>query len=138
MAMTTTILDGNLLGVYNGTYLIALATSCSLSLNTDMRDISNKDSAGWGAFLPGQKKWTITVDCLVNYSTNYNWAYLFGLWFNSTALTLKWQTTNAADYYYTGTAYITSIQKNAPMNGNVSFSVTFQGTGAITQTIPGE
>jgi len=40
------------------------------------------------------------------------------------------------DYYYSGSAYITSISLDSPLEDNVTFSCSFEGTGALTETTP--
>ena len=137
MARTNTIINGTDLGVYLGSSptLIALATSCTLNLNRDMRDTSNKGSSGYKAVLPGQMSWTISVEGLYNPSTSNSYVTLYDAWVAGTLLTLRWYN-SSQDYYYSGTGYITSLSQNAPLEGNVTWSVTFQGTGAITKTDP--
>lgn len=137
MARTNTIINGTDLGVYLGgsPTLIALATSCNLTLNREMRDITNKDSSGYKKVLPGMKSWTVTTEGLYNPSTSNSFITLYSAWTGGTQLTLTWKN-SSQDYYYTGTAYITNLTQNAPLEGNVTWSVTFQGDGAITQQDP--
>jgi predicted secreted protein len=138
MARTNAVINGTDLGVYTGTVtptIIGLATSCTLTLNTDMRDTSNKGSAGFKAVLPGQKNWTISTEGLYNPSTTNSFITLYSAWLAGTALTLTWKN-STQDYYWSGTAYITSLSQNAPLEGNVTWSVSFQGTGAIVMTDP--
>ena len=137
MARTNTIINGTDLGVYIGgsPTLIGLATTCTLSMNTDMRDTSNKGSAGFKAVLPGQKNWTVTTEGLYNPSTTNSYITLQAAWFANTALSLRWYNSNQ-DYYWSGTAYISALSQNAPNEGNVTWSVTFQGSGALSVTDP--
>ena len=138
MARTNAVLNGTDLGVYTGVspVLIALATTCTLNVNRDMRDTSNKDSAGWKQVLTGQRSWTVTAECLYNPSSTNGWgATLYAAWKDGTLLTLTIKN-GTQDYYWSGTAYITSMSMNAPNEGNVTYSVSFQGTGALTQTDP--
>ena len=126
------------MALYNGSYLLGLSTSCSVTMNREMRDTSNKDTAGWKKVLPGQKSWTMSSEHLYNPSGNYNLAYLVGLWTNGTALTVNFKSVSAPtqDYYFTGTAYITNVQMNAPNEGNVTYTIQLQGDGALTLTDP--
>lgn len=135
---TSGVLNGTDLALYNNTYLIGTSTTCSLSVSADMRDTSNKDSAGWKAVLVGQKSWTVSVEGLVAHSVSYNYAYLFGLWTNKTAVSvvLKSVSNAAGDYYWSGSGYITSLSMNAANEQNITYSLSIQGTGALTQTDP--
>lgn len=137
MARTNTIINGTDLGVYTGSSptLIGLATTCTMTLNTDMRDTSNKGSAGFKAVLPGQKSWTISTEGLYNPYTTNSYITLYNAWVGGTSLSLRFYNSNQ-DYYWSGTGYITSLSQNAPLEGNVTWSVTFQGSGAITMTDP--
>lgn len=138
MARTNTIINGTDLGVYTGSgspVLIGLATNCSITLNRDMRDVSNKDSAGWKALLTGQKNWQVSTEGLYNPSSTNGMIAMYNAWYAGTLLTLTMKN-STQDWYWSGTAYITSLQINAPNEGNVTYSVTFQGTGAITMTDP--
>lgn len=136
MAKTSGVLDGTIWGLYSGANLLGLGTSCSLSLNTDLRDISNKDTAGWKKVLAGQKTWTMSGEHLAAFSETYNYTYLLNLQLNGTALTLAMKTNVATNWYMSGTAYITSIQVSAPNAQNTTFSIQFQGDGALTLTDP--
>ena len=135
---TSGVINGTDLAVYNSTNLIGASTTCSLQMSADMRDTSNKDTAGWKKVLPGQKSWTVSTEGLVAHSVSNNFAYLFGLWSAKTALTLNFRSVSnyAGDYYWSGTAYITSLSLNAGNEQNVTFSVSFQGDGVLTQTDP--
>lgn len=130
---TNAIINGTDLGVYLGGNLIALATSCSISLSTDMRDTSNKDVAGWSQSLPGVKKWSVSCDGLVNYSATNSFVTLTAAWLSGTKLTLtmKIASNPSGDYYWNGSAYINSLSQNAPFEGNVTFQVSFNGSGSL-------
>ena len=41
-------------------------------------------------------------------------------------------------YYYSGSAYITSLTANANTGENATFSVTLTGSGALTRNITGK
>jgi TP901-1 family phage major tail protein len=139
-ARSTGVINGTDLGVYLGgsPALIAAATSCTINLNRDMRDTSNKDSAGWKKVLPAQKSWTVSVEGLFIPAGTNNYYTLYTALIAGTALTVTWKvgTNTTGDIAYSGTAYLTSLSKSAPNEGNVTFSANFQGDGAITPTDP--
>jgi len=105
-ARTQNVINGTDLLVYiDSTHTIGYSTSCSLTLNADMRDISNKSSAGWKAVLPGQKNWAVTCEGLTIFTQTYNLAYLTNLIINKTSVNLKFATSNqSGDPYYSGTS----------------------------------
>lgn len=137
-AKTVGVINGTMLLVYiDSTHPIALSTTCSLVLNSDMRDISNKDAAGWKKVLPGMKNWTVSCEGLVAYDTSYNYQYLLAAQLAGTAFSLSFKSTNTAgDYYFSGSAYITTVNLTAQNEANATFSVSFQGSGALTLTDP--
>jgi predicted secreted protein len=102
-----------------------------------MRDVSNKDSAGWKAVLPGQKNWTMQGEGLTVFADSYNMKYLMDLIINKTVVSLKMTTPNpSGDYIITGTGYPTSVNMSGANEANSTFSVSFQGTGALLITDP--
>jgi predicted secreted protein len=131
---TAGILNGTDLLVYDNTNKIAYSQSCKLSLNVNLRDTSNKDSAGWATALTGQKDWSAEVSGLVALDTGYNLQYFMNLILAGTLVTLKVKTTNSGDYYFSGTAYLTSCSVDAGNQQNVTYSANFKGTGALTIT----
>ena len=50
-------------------------------------------------------------------------------------LSIVFETTEAGDYKYSGTAYLTSISMEAPMEDTSTWSMSFKGTGALTQAV---
>lgn len=132
MAATAGIINGTDLLVYDGTHVIAHSTSCSLALNQEMRDASTKASSGWKAVLPGQRSWSIEVQGLVALDASYNLAYLIALINNKTRVALKWKTANVDDFYYSGYGYLTSVNADAPNQGNTTYTGSFTGDGALS------
>ena len=132
MPATAGILNGTDLLVYDNTNKIAYSQSCKLALNMNLRNTSNKDSAGWETNLTGEKSWSVEVSGLVALDTSYNLAYLMGLILTGATVALKFKTGNSSDYYYYGTAYMTSCSVEASNQANVTYSASFKGTGALT------
>ena len=135
---TTNVINGTDLLLYiDATNVIGHSTTCSLTLNADMRDVSNKDSVGWKAVLPGMKNWTCQAEGLTVFADTYNMKYLMSLIINKTVVAIKFTTLNTTgDYSWTGNAYVTSVNVSASNEANSTFSVSFQGTGALTINDP--
>lgn len=137
MAKTAGVINGtDLIISISGTHPIAKSTTCGLQFTTEMRDCTNKDTAGWKAFLPGVKTWQMSAEMLFCFDQTYNGAYLTAAQIAKTLFTLYFKTSNTDNEYFYGTAYITSCQMNAGTEANVSFTVQFQGTGALTLYTP--
>ena len=137
MAVTAGIINGTDLCIYDTTHKIAYSQSCKLSLQMDLRDTTNKDTAGWKTVLPGLQSWTMETSGLVTFSINYNYGYLMALVLNKTLVTLNFKTANAGDFYYSGTGYLQNISVDSANQANVTYSASFVGTGALILVYPG-
>lgn len=130
---TTGIINGTLLGVYFGGTKISKSTSASLSLSQELRETTTKDSSGWAEFLPGLRGWSISGDFLDAEDATYRYDDLFALINTRAAVTIKFSSEVSGDKYYTGSCYIESADREAPLEDNVSGSYVLRGTGALTE-----
>tara|TARA_Y100001973_G_C5199922_1_gene336837 strand:+ start:2296 stop:2718 length:423 start_codon:yes stop_codon:yes gene_type:complete len=118
-----------------GYVTIATSTSASISMSLETRDTSAKSSAGWAEALYGQRSWTIDVEGLLNFGTG-NITELWSIYENRTVCTIKFiQTTPVTgDSYWSGTALLTSLSADAPMEDSMTYSASFQGSGVLADT----
>ncbi|MEY2647015.1 MAG: Phage tail tube protein [Bacteroidota bacterium] len=139
-------------GVFNGTSLVVLigsevvahATSCSLSFSVDLPETTDKQSGGWVEHLGGAKSWSLTTDGLATVdpaatASYYTTSELMTAIAARTAVTVKFTTVNgttpvAGDRYWSGSAFIESMDITADMESPVTYSVSFTGTGELTQS----
>tara|TARA_B110000977_G_scaffold149151_1_gene189064 strand:+ start:2850 stop:3260 length:411 start_codon:yes stop_codon:yes gene_type:complete len=129
---TTGIMNGTLLGVYAGSTLIAHATEGSISLSMDTRDATTKSSSGSRDLLEATKSGTISVSALYAEDAAYGVDDLMTSWAARTTLVVKFSTEVSGDHFWSASAYISSIEVSAGMEDNVTYSATFELTGAIT------
>lgn len=138
-------LNGTNLQVYAGGTLVAYSTSCTININHELRSTTNKESGGWAENMEGLRNWDISCDAL------YAWldasgsavagltlSELFTSYIQtrtSFAITFGVVSSSAGDTKYTGTAYMTSASLTAPMEDTSTYSASFTGSGALTQTI---
>lgn len=135
MAQTTGPLNGTKVLVYVSATAIAGITDCAFDLQHSPREATSKDSAnGSSDFLEGRTSWTGSANSLFAFDSVYGFQELFAAWKNRTKLTLKWATTDAGNYEYSGQAYITSLSPNFPDQETSTYSVEFQGTGEFSET----
>ena len=125
-------MNGTLLGVYAGSTLIAHATEGSISLSMDTRDATTKDSSGTRDLLEATKSGTISVSALHAEDAAYGVDDLMTAWSGRSTLTIKFSTEVTGDKYWEASAYVTSLEVNSGMEDNVTYSATFELTGAIT------
>lgn len=122
---------------------VAYATSASISLSQESLDCSNKMSGVWSNALAGKLSWTVSTSALMSYkSTGYSYFYdkmiqrtPFLIKFGQvTDLTTGDFTSDDTKAYYTGNAYLTSLNLTSDNGSVASFDVEFQGDGALTKT----
>lgn len=140
---TTGVFNGTSLVVLVGTEVVAHATSCSLSFSVDLPETTDKQSAGWVEHLGGAKSWTLTTDGLATVdpaatASYYTTGELMAAIAARTAVTVKFTTVSGTtlvtgDLIWSGSAFIESMDITADMESPVTYSVSFTGTGALTQ-----
>jgi predicted secreted protein len=130
------LINGTNLVIKVGGVPLLRATTASLEISVDMPDATTKDSAGWAEFFAGVRSWTLSSDGLVNYANSLNGVEtdeLVGMLIARTAVTVEFATSTTGDMELSGSAFVTSISQTADMESPSGYSVTFQGTGALTQ-----
>ncbi len=139
------ILNGTDVKVYDGSgLLVAYAQNGSININHSTREITNKESAGWKETLEGLRDWSIDVDgayawtdaagaVLANGFEDVINSYIL----TRATLTVKFGTTatGTGDVVYTGTAWVTSGSLSAGTEDTATYSLSLEGTGALTQTV---
>tara|TARA_R100001244_G_scaffold131962_1_gene106401 strand:+ start:1116 stop:1553 length:438 start_codon:yes stop_codon:yes gene_type:complete len=138
-------LNGTELGVYIGGTLVAYSTSASLNVNHSPRSTSNKEDGGWETAMEGYRNWDVSCDALYAWLdpsgsaiSNETLSELFTSYITTRAsftLTFGVTSSTTGDTKYTGTAWLTSASLSAPDQDTSTFSVSFQGSGELTQTI---
>lgn len=127
---------------FNGTDLlvfvdgnaVAHSNTCTITINQNQVDATDKDSSRWDEFINGQRNWTVDVDGLVDYSTSVNANELFDDAITANAsVTLIFSTAVSGARYYSGSANVASLTETGDLDAPASFSVSFQGTGALTR-----
>jgi len=116
--------SGTLLRVYDGGVAIAKATNCTISFTGEIIQTTHKDNVGsWSEGTPGQKTGTVTCEAL--YAEGESFESLFNSFKSNAVVPIKYSTEVAGDKHFSVNTHITSMEMNAPVNDNVSYSVTF-------------
>lgn len=124
-------------------HIIGCAKSHSLNVATEVRDVTSKETGGYKSSAKGRFNWTASVDGLVSYdTTNYGYGDLLGLMLAGTVVKIA-----SIDYTgavvgvpeagaicYVGDALITSVELAAGDAENATFNLSFEGSGALTET----
>jgi len=140
---TDNIINGTLCVIKTGANhasatAIAFSTSASISLSMDTRDISNKSSAGWRELLEAQMSWSASVEGLYAERDSAsaavkNYDDMYALLTGRTATYLELTSGVSGDKYYYGQVFLTSLEQTAPLEDNMTFSATFEGTAALSE-----
>ncbi len=138
-------LNGTDLGVYIGGTLIAYSTNATLNINHSPRSTSNKEDGGWETAMEGYRNWDVSCDALYAWVdpagsaiSNKTLSDIFTSYINTrTSFELTFGANGGAtnDTKYVGTAWLTSASLSAPNEDTATFSVSFQGSGSLVQTI---
>lgn len=133
MAQTVGILNGTAIKIFIGGTAITGITSNSLALAVNMRDATTKDSGGKEDVLPGLSTATMSVDFLVAEDAAFPYNNLFDEYINKTKLTFKYSNEVVGDTRYKGSAFLESLDRDDPLEDNVSASATLHVTGGVSK-----
>ena len=126
--------NGTIMTVYyNSTSLILSTTDCTLNLNQDLPDTTNKGSGGWAAHINGLKDWSIDFSGMYeNAGTGETTDELLAIIIAGTAaVTMKFGITASAATGYSGSGTLSNVSIDAPTEGTTTMSGTIVGTGAL-------
>jgi len=132
---TEGIINGTNLRIYAGGTVIGNATSCTLTVSREMREILTKDSPGngWTENKPGRKSGTLSTEGLASTDTaNRTPKYLFDALNNGTPIVLRFTTDVVGDTYWEGSGYCSSFESTAAVEENATYPAEFTVHGAIT------
>lgn len=103
--------------------------NCSLSMEADTIDISNKSDFGWSSFIAGAKSWTVSCDGQFITDDKGQEALMEAF---VAGTNVKVEMKNADDsVYFAGEAAITSIELEAAFDDVCTMSLELQGLGEL-------
>ncbi len=124
--------------------VVALQKGASLNRSAETIDVTTKTSYGWKEFISSLKEWSIECDGLYTLPTasgTSGFRELENAFVNSIAVTVEFALIDDTGLTvgdtsgFTGEAYIVDFPIEAPMDDAVTFSVTLQGTGALSEVL---
>jgi TP901-1 family phage major tail protein len=111
-----------------GTYIeVGGQRGATLSESNETIETTHKGSNGYKEFEYGYGEWTISADGLY-ISSDTGYERLVECLRNKTKVKVRW--TEGGTQVFEGTALVTSRELEGPFDGEATFSVEFQGTGA--------
>ena len=105
----------------------------TLSINGEVIDVTTKDSQGWRELLQGLRSWSMSGEGKFDDASTFGFEELFAKIEARTAVTIRFTDETLGETYYEGGAFVTSLEKTAPLEDATTFSFTFEGTGALTE-----
>ena len=130
---STGVNNGTLTGIYVAGTLVSKGTSHSISIGQDTFDITSKDSNGWKEIKQGLRNWSMSGEFKFAEDSTYGLTDFFALVNARTSATVRFSTEVSQDKYFTGTAIVTSIEKSSDMEDAESYSISLEGTGALSE-----
>lgn len=146
MAQSTGIINASSIRVFLSTtndseVVVDHVTECSISLNTDIRDITTKTSGGWREILPSLKSASLSLSGLFAEDATNNFNQLVDHQIAGNLLYVIFTNTgagssaNAGDEQFDVAGYITSLEQTAGTEDNVTFSMTLEITGTVVREV---
>lgn len=118
--------------VYLGETALGGQKNCTLSMEADTIDVSNKNDFGWSSFIAGAKSWTVSCDGQF-LTDDAGQEALMAAFIDSQEVTIEMRDSEST-IYYAGQAVITSLELEAAFDDVFAYSVEFQGKGKLENT----
>ena len=120
--------------IYVGTEKTAVGgqKGCTLSMEADSIDVSNKNDFGWASTIGGAKSWTVSCDGQF-ITDDAGQKKLMECFVNGTEVDVEMKNTGET-VYFAGKASITSIEVDAQFDDVATLSIELTGVGALKVT----
>ena len=112
---------------------IACLTSNNISLSHAPRETTNKDSGGNKESLEGMNSWSGGGEGFFAEDSPFGFEDLWDLWKARGIVTVKESSGVTGDIEYSGSAFITALERSSPLEETVTFTISFEGTGEMTK-----
>ena len=112
-----------------GSQVVGGQRNGSLEMSAETIDTTVKSTGGWAAKIPGIKSWTSSCDG-VYFLNDAGLKAAQTAFMNGTEVKLEFS--KASGLAYSGQAVITSMSVEAGQEDVVSYTISFEGTGALT------
>ena len=103
---------------------------CTLSLEADTIDVSNKNDFGWASTISGAKSWTVSCEGQF-IADDQGQQALFDAFVAGTEVQIELKNPSET-VYFSGKAAITSLEVDAQFDDVCALSMELQGIGALT------
>ena len=115
--------------VHVGAKSVGGQKGCTLTMEADTIDTSNKNDAGWASFIGGAKQWSVSCDGQFVVDDEGQKA-IMDAFIAGTEVEVEMKNPGEK-IYYKGKACITSVEVDAQFDDVATLAVEFQGLGAL-------
>ena len=121
--------------VYVGTKAVGGQKGCTLTMEAETIDVSNKNDFGWASTIGGAKSWSVSCDGQF-IANDEGQKALMNAFVAGTEVQVEMKNT-AQSIYFAGKAAITSLEVDAQFDDVATMTIELQGIGALSTVKPG-
>ena len=121
--------------VYVGTKAVGGQKGCTLTMEAETIDVSNKNDFGWASTIGGAKSWSVSCDGQF-IAADAGQKALMDAFVAGTEVQVEMKNT-AESIYFSGKAAITSLEVDAQFDDVATMTIELQGIGALSTVKPG-
>ena len=121
--------------VYVGTKAVGGQKGCTLTMEAETIDVSNKNDFGWSSTIGGAKSWSVSCDGQF-IANDEGQKALMDAFVAGTEVQVEMKNT-AQSIYFAGKAAITSLEVDAQFDDVATMTIELQGIGALSTVKPG-
>ena len=121
--------------VYVGTKAVGGQKGCTLTMEAETIDVSNKNDFGWASTIGGAKSWSVSCDGQF-IANDEGQKALMTAFVAGTEVQVEMKNT-AQSIYFAGKAAITSLEVDAQFDDVATMTIELQGIGALSTVKPG-
>ena len=121
--------------VYVGTKAVGGQKGCTLTMEAETIDVSNKNDFGWASTIGGAKSWSVSCDGQF-IADDEGQKALMSAFVAGTEVQVEMKNT-AQSIYFAGKAAITSLEVDAQFDDVATMTIELQGIGALSTVKPG-
>ena len=121
--------------VYVGENAVGGQKGCTLTMEAETIDVSNKNDFGWSSTIGGAKSWSVSCDGQF-IAADAGQKALITAFVNGTDVQVEMKNSDNS-IYFSGTAAITSLEVDAQFDDVATITMELQGKGALTVTHAG-
>lgn len=116
-----------------GANTVAGISQWSIDCEAENVDVTDFDSLGWKEFLAGLREWSGSFEGNFTPGDTNGQIALSNAWLNGTTVSLELRFD--ATRRFTGTALISNLSAEVPVDEKASISFDYQGTAALTMVL---